>query len=113
MIAVWSEYDAVIFLLALTAAALWVGVEHRRRDALLGVLPIRDPIPWIRSFDAQHRQQDQALARRLEPVVLGLKEATITLAFGENGGLHADAARWLELVLIVAALVAVASVLRR
>ncbi len=115
VIAVWSEYDAVIFLLALTAAALWVGVEHRRRTALLGALPILTLIPWIPQIShAQHFvNKTKLLPPFSSPSFSGLKEATITLAFGENGGLHADAARWLEFVLIVAALVAVASVLRR
>jgi uncharacterized membrane protein len=114
VIAVWSEYDAVIFLLALTAAALWVGTGDRRRTALLGALPILTLIPWIPQITrAQHFVNKTKLSPPFSsPSFAGLKEATITLAFGENGGLHADALRWLEFVVILAALVGAALVLR-
>jgi uncharacterized membrane protein len=115
VIAVWSEYDAVIFLLALTAAALWVGAAEWRRTVALGVLPVLSLIPWIPQIvHAQHFVNKTKLSPPFSsPSFSGLKEATITLAFGENGGLHAAAARWVEFLVILGALAAVWFVLRR
>ena len=115
VIAVYSEYDAVIFLLALTAAVVWVGRTDRLRTAVLGALPVLTLIPWIPQIvHAQHFVNKTKLSPPFSsPSLAGLREATITLAFGENGGLHGTAARWLEFVVIVAALIAVWLVLRR
>ena len=115
VVAVYSEYDAVIFLLALTAAVVWVSRTDRLRMAVLGALPVLTLIPWIPQIvHAQHFVNKTKLSPPFSsPSVVGLREATITLAFGENGGLHATAARWLEFVVIVAALIAVWLVLRR
>jgi uncharacterized membrane protein len=115
VVAVYSEYDAVIFLLALTAAVVWFGRRDRRRTAVLGALPVLTLIPWIPQIvHAQHFVNKTKLSPPFSsPSVVGLREATITLTFGENGGVHATAARWLEFVIIVAALIAVGFVLRR
>lgn len=114
-LAVYSEYDAVIFLLALTAASLWVGAPSRRRTALLGPLPMLALVPWIPQIvHAQHFVDKTKLSPPFSsPSFVGLREATISLAFGENGGLHATAARWLEFAVIVALLGAAWFVLRR
>ncbi len=115
VIAVWSEYDAVIFLLALTAAALWIGAPDRRRTVALGALPALTLAPWIPQIvHAQHFVNRTKLSPPFStPSFGGLKEATITLAFGESGGVHAAAARWLECAVIVAALAAASFVLHR
>ena len=115
VIAVYSEYDAVVFLLALTAAAVWVGRPHRRRTAVLGAVPVLTLIPWIPQIvHAQHFVNKTKLSPPFSsPSLVGLREATITLTFGESGGLHATAARWLEFGVIIGALLAVWLVLRR
>jgi uncharacterized membrane protein len=104
VIAIYTEYDSAIFLLALTATALWIGKPARRRMALFGVLPLVALVPWIpQLIRAQHDVNVTKLAPTFPaPSLTALRDAAVTLAFGENGGTTSSAGRWLEFILIVA-----------
>ena len=111
VIAVYTEYDSAIVLLALTAAALWLGAPTRLRMAVLGPLPLLAIIPWIPEIV---RGQDQVGKTKYAtpfapPSLDGLRELTVTLVFGANGGTSDVAGQWLEFAVVVV-LVAVAAV---
>jgi hypothetical protein len=115
VVALYTEYSAAIFLVALIAAALWIGRPARRRIALLGAFTFASVIPWIPQMI---RAQDQVGKTKLHPQfatpsLTGLRETVIRLAFGEGGGTASAAGRWLELLLIVALACGGAIVLRR
>ena len=115
VIAIYSEYDSAIFLLALTASALWLGAPNRRRMAALGPLPLLSIIPWIPQIvRGEHAVGKTKYATPFSaPSPDTLREATVSLAFGANGGTSSVAGQWLELgvIAVLAALAAV--VLRR
>lgn len=104
VIAIYTEYDSAIFLLALTATALWIGKPARKRMALFGALPLVALVPWIpQLIRAQHDVNVTKLAPTFPaPSLTALRDAAVTLAFGENGGTTSSAGRWLEFILIVA-----------
>ncbi len=114
-VALYAEYSAGIFLVALIAAALWVGRPARRRTALLGALAFATLIPWIPQII---RAQNQVGKTKLHPLfatpsLSGFRNAVVLLAFGESGGTSSSAGRWLELLAIFALACAGAIVLRR
>jgi uncharacterized membrane protein len=115
VVAVYSEYDGAIFLLALTAVALWLGAPQRKRMALLGPLPIATLLPWIPEVI---RGQNQIDVTKLSPLFASpsldvLRDTATTLAFGEYGGTTSGSGRWLEFALMVAVAGLVVVVLRR
>lgn len=113
--AIYTEYDAAVFLVALVLAAWRLWSRRRRELLVLGVLPLVAVAPWIpRIVSAQH----QINTTKLSPVFSGpspstLRETAVSLALGEFGGVRSVAAHWLELLVIIGALLAAALVLRR
>jgi hypothetical protein len=115
VIAVYTEYDSAIFLLALAATALWLGAPARRRMAVLGPLPLLAIIPWIPEIV---RGQDAVGKTKLATPFSGpspgiLRELTVSLAFGANGGTSNVLGQWLEFAVILALAAAAAVALRR
>jgi hypothetical protein len=115
VIAMYTEYDSAIFLLALTAAALWLGAPARRRMAVLGPLPVLAIIPWIPQIV---RGQNQVGKTKLATPFAGpspdaLRELTVSLAFGANGGTSSVLGQWLEFAVILALAAAAVVALRR
>jgi 4-amino-4-deoxy-L-arabinose transferase-like glycosyltransferase len=115
VVALYTEYSAGIFLIALTVSALWLGRPARRRMALAAVLPFVALIPWIPQIV---HAENQVGITKLHPMfaapsLRGLRDSVVILAFGENGGTTSSAGRWLELAAIVALAVAAAIVIRR
>jgi 4-amino-4-deoxy-L-arabinose transferase-like glycosyltransferase len=106
-VAMYTEYDAALFLLALTVVALWLGTPERRWAALLGPLPVLTLAPWIPQIvHGQHAVNITKLAPTFPgPSLDSLRDATVTLAFGEYGGTHSPAGRWLGFGLILALVV--------
>lgn len=114
VVAVYTEYDAALFLAALTAAALWVGRPARRRMASAAVLPLLALVPWIPEMV---RSQHQVGVTKLDPQFGAtsfrtLRDTTVLLVLGEHGGSADPLIRWLEFGALVAAVAAVALVLR-
>jgi len=115
IVSVYSEYDSAIFLLALTASALWLGRGDRRRMAVLGPAPILALIPWIpqllRAQDALNRTKVAPASP--PPSLPALRDVVVTLALGEYGGTTNLVLRWLEVAVFAAVAAAVIMVLRR
>lgn len=104
VIAIYTEYDSAIFLVALTATALWLGAPTRPRMAILGPLPLLAIIPWIPQIV---HGQDAVGKTKLATPFAGpspgaLRELTVSLAFGANGGTTRVAGQWLEFAVIIA-----------
>ena len=104
IVAVYTEYDAAIFLLALTVTLLWLNAPARRQVVMFGALPLLTLIPWIPQIvRAQHAVNKTKLAPTFAgPSLTSLRDATVTLAFGENGGTSNSIARWLLLAAFLA-----------
>jgi uncharacterized membrane protein len=115
VVAVYTEYDSALFLLALTAAALIIGTRARVRTAILGLLPLLAIAPWIPEIV---RGQNQVNITKLSPTFPGpsvttLRDAAVTLTLGEYGGTSNHTGRWLVFAVLVVLVVAAALLLRR
>ncbi|HWF71922.1 MAG TPA: glycosyltransferase family 39 protein [Solirubrobacteraceae bacterium] len=114
-LAMYTEYDSAIFLVALTATALWLGAPTRRRMAVLGLLPVVAIIPWIpeivRGQDAVGKTKYATPFSAPTPGTL--RELTVSLAFGANGGTSSVLGQWIEFAIILAIGLAAAVALRR
>jgi hypothetical protein len=115
VVAIYTEYDAAICLVAMAATALWLGKPDRRRLAPVGSLSLLTIVPWIPEIV---RAQNQVNVTKIAPAfpapsLHSLRDLAVTLALGENGGTNSAAGRWLEFICIVALGGATAIVLRR
>ncbi|HWC85597.1 MAG TPA: glycosyltransferase family 39 protein [Solirubrobacteraceae bacterium] len=115
VVALYTEYIAIIFLVALLMAALAWGRRDRLRTAALGVLPLAALLPWAGQFE---RAQDALNRTKVSPTFPGpslgsLRDVSVRLVVGEHGAGASASVRWLEFVVVVAALVVVALLLRR
>ncbi|HWC84982.1 MAG TPA: glycosyltransferase family 39 protein [Solirubrobacteraceae bacterium] len=115
VIAIYTEYDSAIVLLALTVTALWLGAPTRARMAVLGPLPLLAIVPWIPEIV---RGQEAVGKTKLATPFSGpspgtLRELTASLAFGANGGTPSVTGQWLEFTVILAVGAAAVVVLRR
>lgn len=118
MVAVYTEYDAVIFLLALAAAAVGLGsrppMPRRGRMMAMTALPILALVPWIPEIV---RGQQQVHITKLDPLfatpnATSLRDAILTLTLGEHGGGAHTLARWGEFAVIVVVAILAALALR-
>lgn len=115
IIAVYTEYLAVIFLVALTIAAVAWKQSDRLKTTALGLLPLAALLPWLGQFERGHNALDHT---KISPVFPGpsassLRDVTVRLVLGEHGAGATPALRWLEFVALLAVLAAVAAALRR
>ena len=104
VVAVWTEYGSVIAMIALVAAALWIGVPRRRTTVVIGGLAVLTLAAWIPEIV---RGQHQLGLTKLNPVsatpsLTALRDVFVTLAFGENGGTSSSVGRWLALAVMLA-----------
>jgi 4-amino-4-deoxy-L-arabinose transferase-like glycosyltransferase len=115
VVAVYSEYLAIIVLVALTIAMVAFGGRDRLRTAVLGLLPILALLPWLGQFE---RGQDAVNHTKLSPVFPGpsltsLRDLTVRLVLGEHGAASGAGLRWLEFIAVLAVLAGVGLLLRR
>ncbi len=115
VVALYTEYAAAIFLVALTAAAVLTGRPARARMAAAGGLVLATMLPWIPEIV---RGQDQVGITKISPPAAApspaaLRDLVVTLAFGERGGTSSSAGRWLLLLGLVLLAGAGGFVLRR
>lgn len=97
VVALYTEYSAAIFLVALIASALLLGRPQRRRMAAFGALPFVALLPWIPQIVSA---QGQVGVTKLGPMfatfsATRLRDLAVILAFGEHGGTGSGAGRWL------------------
>ena len=117
VLALWSEYDAALYLAGLVAALLvrlrGSGPRSCTRVVLLGALPLLALLPWIGQID---RALDATDVTKISPTypdpgLVSFRDLSTALALGEHGA-GSGAARWLALVAILAVLGAAAWIAR-
>lgn len=115
VVALYTEYAAAIFLVALAVAAILVRWPARARVAAACGLVLASMLPWIPEIV---RGQNQIGITKISPPaaapsLTGLRDLVVTLAFGENGGTTSSAGRWLLLLALGLLGLAAAVILRR
>jgi hypothetical protein len=115
VVAIYAEFDAAIFLIALAGTTAWLRRGHRLRTAALGLLPVLALAPWTAQIV---RSQNAVGVTKLAPTFAGpspvsLRDVAATLAFGEHGGTGNSAGRWGLLVVFMALAVTAAVILTR
>lgn len=113
--AIYTEYSAAIFVVAVAAAVVWVGRPPRVRMLLMAAVALAAMIPWIPQIV---RGQDQVGITKIAPPFAtpslnGLRDSMLKLALGENGGTSSSLGRWFEFAVIVLLAGAAAFVLHR
>jgi 4-amino-4-deoxy-L-arabinose transferase-like glycosyltransferase len=110
ILAVYSEYDAALFLAGLVGVSLWHGRRPRREIACLGTLPMLLLLAWLPWFLDAHDSLDMTKIAPVFPdVSVGtLRDSTVALAFGEHGAAGRVAIRWGQFLAVGAALVVAA-----
>jgi 4-amino-4-deoxy-L-arabinose transferase-like glycosyltransferase len=104
--ALYSEYYAGIYLLAILGALLAVGRPRGRDVLLVGCVPFLALLPWlpeiIRSADELGRTKLQFSSHAPSPGLI--RNALVPLFFGEHGAAHSLALRSAQAVGVIAVL---------
>ena len=115
IVALYSEYDAGLFLVAVTLAVLVIGTPGRRETLVLAPLPVLPLLPWIpqllRSLDAI--DETKVAPTYPGPGLASVRDLLVPLAFGEHGAAGGTLARSGQLIALVAAAVVAAALVRR
>ena len=87
VLALYSEYDAGLFLLPLVAALLVIGRPARRETLLFGLLPFLSLLPWLGEFE---HSRDLSGVTKIDPTNPGLSARTlrnelVAVVFSEQG----------------------------
>jgi 4-amino-4-deoxy-L-arabinose transferase-like glycosyltransferase len=114
-LALYTEYNAAVFLAAIVGALLLVGVPRRREALALGVLPAAAFLPWLHQL---HRSLDALDETKVSPIYpepgpRALRDVLVPLAFGEHGAAHSTGLRWLQLAAVLVVVVGGAVVMWR
>jgi 4-amino-4-deoxy-L-arabinose transferase-like glycosyltransferase len=104
--ALYAEYYAGLYLLAIIGALLVLGRPRRRDTAICGALPFLLFAPWIpelvRSLNELGKTKDSLVASGLSPGMI--RDAIAPLFFGEHGAATSTALRSVQALALVAAL---------
>jgi hypothetical protein len=87
ILALYSEYDAGLFLLPLVGALLVIGRPARRDTLIFGLLPFLSLLPWIGEF---HHSRELSGVTKIDPTNPGLsaragRNESAALVFGDQG----------------------------
>ena len=106
--AIYSEYDAVLFLAALIGAFAWIAPDRAREVVLMGALPMLALVPWLGEFARSLDALDETKAAPIypSPSLASLRDSAVPLMTGEHGAAESAAARSAQFALIAAALAA-------
>ena len=115
LVALYSEYDAGLFLAALVGALLVLGTPPRREALAFGALPALGLLPWLGELRRALDQLDVTKVAPIypEPSPTALRDVVVPLAFGEHGAAEGAGARWLQLLLVAGVVAAGAALARR
>lgn len=108
VLALYSEYDAGLFLVALVAALLIVGAPPRRDTLVFGTLPALALAPWIPQLVRSLDRLDETKVSPIypEPSLAALRDLAVPLMLGEHGAAETAAGRSLQFLLAAAVLAA-------
>jgi 4-amino-4-deoxy-L-arabinose transferase-like glycosyltransferase len=109
-IALYSEYDAGLFLVALVGALLAIGTPPRRETLVFGALPALALAPWIPQLVRSLDQLDVTKVSPIypEPSLAALRDLAVPLMLGEHGAAESAGGRTLQFLLAAAVLGAAA-----
>jgi 4-amino-4-deoxy-L-arabinose transferase-like glycosyltransferase len=115
VLAVYSEYDALLFLIALVGAFAWLAPGRRREVLALGALPLAALLPWLGEFARSLDALDETKAAPIypSPSLASLRDSVVPLFTGEHGVAESVYLRTLEFGVIAAALALAATLLAR
>jgi hypothetical protein len=115
VLAIYSEYDALLFLAALVGAFAWLSAGRRGEIVGLGALPVLALVPWIGQFARSVDALDETKAAPIypSPSLASLRDSVVPLFTGEHGTAHSAALRTLEFTAIALALTVAVVLLRR
>ena len=115
VLAMYSEYDALLFLAALIAAFAWIAPGRRREVVLLGALPVIALLPWLGEFLRSLDALDETKAAPIypSPSLASLRDSAVPLFAGEHGAADSTGLRTGQFLLVLATLAAAVAVLRR
>ena len=115
VLAIYAEYNALLFLAALIAAFAWIAPGRRREVLLLGALPALALLPWLGEFLRSLDALDETKAAPIypSPSLASLRDSTVPLFAGEHGAADTSGPRTAQFLIVVAALAAAAVLLRR
>lgn len=115
VVALYSEYDAGLFLVALVGMLLLIGTPPRRETLVFGTLPALALLPWAGQLSRSLDQLDVTKVSPIyaEPSPAALRDVAVPLVFGEHGAAASAGGRWLQFLLIAGVLAAAAVVVRR
>jgi len=114
LLAIYSEYDALLFLAALIATFAWITPGRRREIVALGTLPVFALLPWLGEFVRSLDALDETKAAPMypSPSPASLRDSIVPLFAGEHGTADSAGPRTVQFALIVAALTAAVAMLR-
>ena len=113
VVAIYSEYNAPLFLATLIATFAWMAPGRRLEIVALGTLPVLALLPWLGEFMRSVDAVDETKAAPVYPLSPGsLRDSTVPLFLGEHGESDSAGTRTAQFALIVAALTAAALLLR-
>ena len=115
VLAIYSEYDALLFLAALMGAFAWIARDRLREILVLGALPVLALLPWLGEFARSLDQLDETKAAPIYPApsLASLRDSVVPLFTGEHGAAESASLRTLQFALIAAAIAAAVVLLRR
>lgn len=105
-VALYSEYDSGLYLVALAGVLLVLGTPRRRDTLLFAAAPALLLAPWIPELVDSLRALDETKVAPVypEPGPAALRDLVVPLAFGEHGAADGASGRWAQLAVVVAAL---------
>jgi uncharacterized membrane protein len=108
VVAIYSEYDAVLFLAALIAAFVWHAPARAREVVALGALPLLALVPWLGEFARSLDALDETKAAPIypSPSLASLRDSVVPLMAGEHGAAESAVLRSAQFGLIAAGLAA-------
>ena len=113
VIAIYSEYNAPLFLAALIAVFAWTTPGRRLEIVVLGALPLLALLPWLGEFMRSVDAVDETKVAPEYPLSAGaLRDSIVPLFLGEHGESESTGVRTAQFALIVAGLTAAVSLLR-
>ena len=115
VLAIYSEYDAPLFLAALIGTFAWLSPGRRREIVAFGALPLLALLPWLGEFARSLDALDETKAAPIypSPSLGSVRDSVVPLFTGEHGAADAAGPRTLQLAVIAAALTAAVVLLAR
>ena len=106
MWALYSEYYAALYLIAIVGAVIAIGTPRRREAVLFGLLPFVALVPWLGQLARSHNDLGKTKLAFVatSPTPSVLRNAVVPLFFGEHGAAASSSVRSAQAILVIAVL---------